>query len=79
MTKVITAKPKKFHRSIAEHRAKVSQFISKIPVAHNVQMLEYLFYISPETKLPISVFRPIKLSPPYPTLLYIPGTAFCCR
>lgn len=70
---------KSFSRSLAEHRKKVSNASSKLPPASGVHISEDFLRIYKDVKLPIWIFRPEDIEPPYPTLLYIPGTAFVAQ
>lgn len=73
------SKEKTFTHTLAEHRKKLSGVSSKLPPASDVQIVEDFLSIYQDVKLPIWIFRPEDIEPPYPTLLYIPGTAFVAQ
>lgn len=73
------SEPKTFNRSLAEHRKRVSGVSFELPPASGVYIVEDFLRIYKDVKIPIWIFRPEGIDPPYPTLLYIPGTAFVAQ
>lgn len=73
------SEPRAFNRSLAEHRKRVSGVSFELPPASGVHIVEDFLRIYKDVKIPIWIFRPEEIDPPYPTLLYIPGTAFIAQ
>ncbi len=67
-----------FDRSVMAHRQKVLQAVPLEKPA-NVPCSEVLIPVQRNVRIPTQIYRPESLSSPYPTILYIPGTAFVAK
>jgi len=70
---ILTKNP--FKHSIHQHRDKVNQL--QPDVSEPIHYQQHIpIKISVDFSLVISIYRPEHIEPPYPTIFYIPGTAF---
>lgn len=67
-----------FERSIIDHRERVT---AAKPMAKPAEVPheDILVPLSANTRSPIRIYRPENSSAPYPTIIYVPGTAFVAR
>ncbi len=69
-----------FKRSIAEHRNKVTRIRSSYPPAYSDEVTKQKISIKIVTEeIKLWIYRNNTSQPPYPTIFYIPGTAFVAR
>lgn len=68
------------HRTLSEHRERVDHSKPDVPVAQDVSIDSFSVSRGIEDSLEITLFRPKESREQlYPTLFYIPGTAFVAR
>jgi acetyl esterase/lipase len=65
-----------YNPGIFTHRKKLREIKEKYDCAPNVSPITIYLTLNDNSKLPVQIFRPQNLAPPYPTILFIPGTAF---
>lgn len=71
-------KVKGFNRSIEEHRVRLSA-ARPLKEAAAVSCKDVLIPLRRDVRIPIRIYRPKNITPPYPTLFYVPGTAFVAK
>ena len=76
--KTVEKKSADFRHSIFEHRKKLD-LIKPLNEASVFYHREIEVTLQPNRHLPINIYRPAHINAPYPTIFYIPGTAFVAK